>query len=73
MKNYSLNHLKKVSIISLVIGVALGVIFTKISTQNKLIEQMVSKQVERDAWNAKQDAIDKDDFKDVIVGNERKH
>ncbi len=73
MQSYSISYLKKVAIIALFIGIALGVFFTKMSTQNKLIEQMVSKQVARDELNVKQDAIDKDSFKDVIVGNGRKY
>ncbi len=73
MQSYNLNHLKKVALIALFIGIGLGVIFTKISTQNKLIEQMVSKQVARDELNAKQNAIDKKAFKDVIVGDGRKY
>ncbi len=70
---YDVKQVKKIAIIALIFGIGLGVIFTKISTQNKLIDQMVSKQVARDELNAKQNAIDKEAFKDVIVGDERKY
>jgi len=74
---YSLNQLKKAMLFSLIGGIVIGVFFTKISTQNKLIEQMVAKEAQKPELTEEQKAtkarMEGPAFQDVVLGDERKY